>query len=162
MATKKKTKKRDWLKLKLEYQTTGISQRDLAEKHSIPYATVKTRCSREQWVRDKENIASRIEAEVTQKTIEDIVNQKVETNKRHIALIDESLDVVQHLLQTYKQELAEGKKRTKASAYTIDYLMSAILKAQKGQRLALNIDSEDVEEIEPEIAIIEGVDLNKI
>lgn len=40
--------------------------------------------------------------------------------------------------------------------------MSAIIKAQKGQRLALNIDETDTGETDPEINVIKGLDIRKI
>ena len=39
--------------------------------------------------------------------------------------------------------------------------MSAVAKCQKGQRMSLNIDGE-VGELEPEVTIIKGLDIDKI
>ena len=45
----------------------------------------------------------------------------------------------------------------------MDFLMSAIVKGQKGQRLALNLDNDAaVEDTEPEINVIKGLDIGKI
>ena len=50
----------------------------------------------------------------------------------------------------------------KNSIATIDFLISAIGKVQKGQRLALGLGEETTENIEPVINIVEGLDKEKI
>lgn len=159
---KKKTKgKYDWVKLKNEYLTTNISLRGLAEKHNIPFSTVNARSSREEWGKQKPEIQNKINAEVEQKTIKSVIDEKVEVNKRHIALFDRGLDIVEYLMQKYLEEIEQGTGK-KATACNVDFLMSAITKAQKGQRLALNLDNEDDGEKEPEILIVKGIDVDKI
>src|SRR5699024_7306765 len=45
-------KKIDWEKIRLEWETTKITFRKLAEKHSVKEGTLKSRRSREKWSRD--------------------------------------------------------------------------------------------------------------
>ena len=45
---------------------------------------------------------------------------------------------------------------------TIDFIISAISKVQKGQRLALGLDENEFEDTSPVINIIEGVAEEKI
>ena len=50
-----------------------------------------------------------------------------------------------------------------ASACNLDFLTKAIANAQKGQRMALNLDKEEANEnIEPNIIIVKGLDIDKI
>ena len=49
-----------------------------------------------------------------------------------------------------------------SSIATLDFLISSIIKVQKGQRLALGLDDEVLENTAPEINIIEGLMENKI
>ena len=133
--SKKKSKKRNWAKLKAEYCTTDISIRAIAKKYGIPYSTVN---------------------------IEKEIDRKVKANELHNELYDKGLDVANMLLEKYMQDLREGKKRTGATAANLDYLMGAIQKAQKGQRMSLNIDNNDVIDVEPEVRIISGLDTDKI
>lgn len=42
-------KPRDWFAIRREYETTVISQRDLADKHGIPQSTMMKRAMREKW-----------------------------------------------------------------------------------------------------------------
>ena len=45
----------------------------------------------------------------------------------------------------------------------LDFVVSSLVKIQKGQRLALGLDNEIVgDDIEPEVSIIEGVNINKV
>ena len=162
MATAKKKKKYDWVKLKAEYQTTNISLRELAEKHKIPWGTVNSRSNKEKWAKDKVEIQSKIKAEVEQKTISAVIDEKVEANKRHIELYEEGLDVVAELLAVYKATAQERKKRGNVNPFNLEKIFSCIEKAQKGQRLALNLDNQDESEDEPEMVFVENVDLDKI
>ena len=66
------------------------------------------------------------------------------------------------MLNQYLSALHEGKKKTKASAYNLDFVMKAIANAQKGQRLALSIDKEDTTVEEPEVRIISGIEMRDI
>lgn len=164
--SKKKSKKRNWAKLKAEYCTTDISIRAIAKKYDIPYSTVNSRAIREKWTSQKEVVVKHIDAEVEekvlQKAIEKEIDRKVKANEFHNELYDKGLDVANMLLEKYMQDLREGKKRTGATAANLDYLMGAIQKAQKGQRMSLNIDNNDVIDVEPEVRIISGLDTDKI
>ena len=44
----------------------------------------------------------------------------------------------------------------------LDFLISSIVKVQKGQRLALGLDDEEIEDTTPQINIIQGLDESKI
>ena len=50
----------------------------------------------------------------------------------------------------------------KNSISTLDFLISAIGKIQKGHRLALGLDDVDSEDLSPQINIIEGLSESKI
>lgn len=41
----------DWEKIKKEYETTDLTLKALAEKHNVKIGTLKSRKSREGWVR---------------------------------------------------------------------------------------------------------------
>ena len=45
----------------------------------------------------------------------------------------------------------------KNSIATLDFLISSIVKVQKGQRLALGLDENEFEDTSPQINIIEGL-----
>lgn len=156
-----KKKEPDWNKIRIEYETTDISQSKLAKKYKVSRNTIASRAVKGDWARNKKEIAAEIQRKSTERIKTSIIEQKVEANTRHIELINEGMDVISELLNIYKEELAK-KKFKKANAKNIDFLMSALVKAQKGQRLALNIDNETGEDSEPEINVIKGLDIGKI
>ena len=50
----------------------------------------------------------------------------------------------------------------KNSISTLDFLISSIIKVQKGQRIALGLDEEEFEDTSPQINIVEGLSEDKI
>lgn len=168
MAAKKKKKKRiDWNKIETEYCTTEIGQRALAEKYNVSVGSINAHAVKGKWAEKKAQNLNEIQTVVERETKKAIIDEKVEINKQHIALYNRGLGVINFLLEQYEEEIPkikEGKlKKGRMSACNLDFIMSAITKAQKGQRLALNIDKEDVgDNAEPEIAVVEGITLDKI
>lgn len=60
----------DWVKIKTEYVTTQISQRALAEKYKVSFATLRRRATREEWSKLKKEHEHKVSTNVTQKTEE--------------------------------------------------------------------------------------------
>ena len=95
-----------------------------------------------------------------EKTIKKNVNQK------HIEFYDKTLEILKFILDEFSRELSradiEFLEMPKNSISTLDFLISAIGKVQKGQRLALGLDDDVKINEEPEINIIEGLKKEKI
>ena len=91
---------------------------------------------------------------------------KEEINLKHIEFYDKALDTISFILDEYSKELIradiEYLEMPKNSISTLDFLISAIVKIQKGHRLALGLDDVDSEDISPQINIIEGLSESKI
>lgn len=96
----------------------------------------------------------------------DIKLKKQEVNKKHIEFYDKSLDILDFILEEYSKEITradiEFLEMPKNSIATLDFLISSIIKVQKGQRLALGLDDQEFEDTSPQINVIDGVNLNKI
>ncbi len=94
------------------------------------------------------------------------IDLKNTVNQKHIKFYDKTLKTLELILDEYIKELKnadfEFLEMPKNSIATIDFLISAIGKVQKGQRLALGLDNEILENIEPEINIVEGLNKEKI
>lgn len=155
-------RKNDWIKIKNYYIHHEISLEDLAKKYKTSYSAVRKHCCNEKWVDLKKEKSIEIEQEVAEKTKKSVVDKKVAANEKHNELYQKGLEVAELLLDKYLTDLHEGKKKTSASAYNLDFIMKAIANAQKGQRLSLNIDKDDTKESEPDVMIIKGLDVNKI
>lgn len=80
----------DWKAVRTEYVTTDISQRKLAEKHGIPYGTLKRRCADEKWVNARETYDRKVVA----KTIEKTSDREANKLAKLIATTDKAIDVV--------------------------------------------------------------------
>ena len=95
-----------------------------------------------------------------------ILLKKEDTNQKHIKYYDKALDVLTFILDEFSKEMTradiEFLEMPKASIATLDFLISSIVKIQKGQRIALGLDEEDFEDTSPQINIIEGLSEEKI
>lgn len=58
--------KAEWEDIKLEYITTEISLRDLAQKHGVSFTACRTKCTRDGWVQARKDYYSSI----TQKSLQ--------------------------------------------------------------------------------------------
>ena len=96
----------------------------------------------------------------------DLKTLKKEINQKHIQFYDKTLSILEFILEEYSRELTradiEFLEMPKNSVATMDFLISSISKIQKGQRLALGLDEEKIENIEPQINIVEGISEDKI
>lgn len=96
----------------------------------------------------------------------DIKLKKADVNKKHIEFYDKTLDILNFILDEYSKELTradiEFLEMPKNSIAVLDFLISSILKVQKGHRVALGLDEADFEDTSPQINIIEGISENKI
>jgi len=96
----------------------------------------------------------------------DIQKQKKEINEKHIKFYDKTLSILEYILDEYSREITradiEFLEMPKNAIATMDFLISSIGKVQKGQRLALGLDEEKYENIEPVINIVEGLCEEKI
>lgn len=92
---------------------------------------------------------------------------KTQLNNKHVELYNLTLDSLEILINNFLKELDSYQESylelPKNLIATLDFLISAISKVQKGQRLALNLDKEtQATHKEPQINVIEGIDYKKI
>jgi len=92
--------------------------------------------------------------------------QKEIVNKKHIDFYDKTLEILTYILEEYSRDLVradiEFLEMPKNSISTLDFLVSAIGKVQKGHRLAMGLDENEFEDTSPQINIIEGLNETKI
>ena len=97
---------------------------------------------------------------IDKKNIKEVVSQK------HIEYYDKTLDLLIFILEEYSKEITradiEFLEMPKNAITTLDFLISSIIKIQKGQRLALGLDENEFEDTSPQINIIEGLSEKKI
>ena len=103
---------------------------------------------------------------MTKEKKKNIKKIKEEVNLKHIEFYDKALGTISFILDEYSKDLIradiEYLEMPKNSISTLDFLISAISKIQKGHRLALGLDDVDSEDLSPQINIIEGLSESKI
>lgn len=156
--------KNDWIKIKNYYIHHSISLEDLAKKYKVSISTVTKRSSIEKWKELKKEKMKEIDRKVAEKIIEKEIDKKIKANELHTELYNKSLKVANKLLDMYMEELEDPniKKKKLANAYNLDFVTKSIANAQKGQRLSLNIEKEEIVNTEPEVNVISGIDLKDI
>ena len=96
----------------------------------------------------------------------DIKLKKQMVNNNHIEFYDKAFEILLFMLEEYSREVTradlEFLELPKGVVSTLDFLISSIVKIQKGQRIALGLDDGFVEDTTPQINIIEGVNESKI
>lgn len=96
----------------------------------------------------------------------DIKSKKQEVNTKHIAYYDKTLEILNFILDEYSKELTradiEYLEMSKNSIAVLDFLISSMVKVQKGHRIALGLDDDEFEDTSPQINIIEGLSESKI
>jgi len=151
----------DWAKIRALFLKDVSLDNILKE---MPEVDVTKKAISEKMCREGINKKKReIEEKAKQRLYERAEEEKIAANERHIQLFNDSLEIVKTLLEQYRDELALGKAKPRASAYNMDLIMSAISKAQKGIRAALGMDEDgNLELNQPDVLVIEGLNESKI
>ena len=93
-------------------------------------------------------------------------NSKENVNNKHIDLYGQALNILEFLLTEFEHDIKYAEFEyldiPKNTISTIDFIISAIGKVQKGQRLALGLDDDVSVNEEPVINIIEGLSEEKV
>ncbi len=100
------------------------------------------------------------------KNEKDISQKKKKANLNHIKFYEKIFEILMFILDEYSRELVradiEFLEMPKSAISTLEFLISAIIRIQKGQRLALGLDENEFEDTSPQINIIEGICEEKI
>lgn len=99
MAKKGKRKEPNWKKIEIEYITTDISQRKLAEKYGVSYNTIKRKSAVGGWV-DKKNEHHR---KVTAETLESIAGAQARDLSDLIDCVDKHLQKMKRIYEDDEQ-----------------------------------------------------------
>lgn len=145
----------DWAKIRVLF-LKSVPLDDILKE--LPEVDVSKKSISEKMCREGMNKKKKeIEAKANKKLYERVEEEKIAANEKHIRLFNDSLEIVNTLLEQYREELSLGKAKPRASAYNMDLIMSAISKAQKGLRVALGMDEEgNLELKQPDVLVIEG------
>lgn len=135
----------NWRKIKAEYISGQISQRDLAKKYGIGASTLMRRASKEGWTKKREQAERKTLAKIEQKTAETVSDNAVLLERAKTGLLRLACDMI----EAYPDVKAAEIKRKQGGAL-LTYRMkdiAAVLsvledKTQKGQTM-------DIEDLAP-------------
>ena len=106
----------DWKKLKAEYIAGGISYRKLAEKHNIPFSTIKRVALKEKWA----DLREQCKQKSATKIVEIESDKQANRMKRLLTVSDELLNVVENAVKSFQLgELMLDKTALKSLSGTI-------------------------------------------
>ena len=153
----------DWGKIRQEYiSQPEMSINDLMAKYKLS-TQIFTVAKKEGWVEAKEAYQREVQEIAEQKTKEQDIQRRVEANNKHNEMYDKLLAAAENLLSVF-EEAGETKEFNRATtAANLAYLAEVVQKAQKGQRTALNMDTEQETDSSPRLKfVIEGITLDDI
>lgn len=132
-------KRIDWQALQIDYNKNSYANlKEFAEKHGLNWGTVRNRCAG--WAEEKACLKKHVRDKAVEFTIEADVMTAAERNTRHVQLWDAFLNVVQEGLEDY-DTIHYPNGTVKVAA--VERLANIMDKAQKGQRIALDMDKEN-------------------
>ena len=116
--------KLNWAKIKSEYVNGYISQRKLAEKHGIPYQTLRDRATKEKWndrrKKQREKIGEKTEQKAAEKLAEREANRLIRISDaadRLLAKIEEATEQLDQFIVTNRIKQKEVKYVTDEAGY---------------------------------------------
>jgi hypothetical protein len=89
-----------WRQVKTEYVTGDIPTRTLADKHSVPYPTLRSRSIKEDWAKLREDYRAGVDS-ATQQKIAEIAQEQAEEIAVTVDYVRDSLkEVAERCMQT--------------------------------------------------------------
>ena len=131
----------NWRKIKAEYIAGGISQRALAEKHGIPWGTMRTRANKEKW--NEKRIAAEKKAmqKTEQKKAEEVADNAVLLERIKTKLL-QRLDKMVEEFPTTAQEMKLKDNGIETVFRMRD--IAAVYAALEDKTIKANVDIEDL------------------
>lgn len=105
----------DWVSIKAEYISTGISLRDLAKKHGVSFSSLGKKSSREHWKDERTETGNKVETKVKQKLVAVSISKEVDRITRLLNIGDSVADK----LTKATQELGTYAIIKRKSSHTI-------------------------------------------
>lgn len=104
-----------WQKIRNEYTTTDISIRGIQKKYGIPYNRIRDRADREGWNNDREGFRNKI----NQKSIDLLVEHKVEECTRAFRVANKILDKIEAIVETIDETSPDALRDIKSATSSI-------------------------------------------
>lgn len=126
-------------KIRSEYISSGISIRELAEKHNVSVDALDKRCTRECWSEARRKLSAEVQAKADAEIAEQRAQMLVQFNK-------EDLEVARAIKNQIKQHIDDAiQNGVPLDSNDLKKLSSAAADAQKIGRLALGVSTSNNE-----------------
>lgn len=133
------SKKPDWNKIKNEYICGNISQRKLAAKYGISYATLRGRAESELWPRLRDQYQRKASAEAAQKSACAVADNAVKLEEARKAAIETARAGIERLRTLQGSKVTTRQKDSNGNPITVDFdLLSMVTALEKLQRMGGN------------------------
>lgn len=110
----------NWNKVKSEYINGYISQRKLADKHEIPYQTLRDRATKEKWFEKRKEQREKISAKTEQKTADILAEREADRLLRISNAADRLLEKIEEATEQLDQFIVTNKVKQKEVKYVSD------------------------------------------
>lgn len=132
-------KRVDWNAIKAEYIASTISQRKLAEKHGVPYTSLRWHSENEGWVKAREEARRKVLEKSTQKTAESAASNAVTAQRiraKLLARLEREIDALPDSIGTNKRKAVteyeyDGKRPKKQKDIATEYKLRDLTAAWK-------------------------------
>ena len=151
-----KGKNIDWDKIKSEYLSGTLTRQQLCQKYGIKLSGLIYRISKYNWAKDKKCCkAKQIELNNSKKLCK-IDRTEFDYNRAHLKMYEDCARIIRVLIKLYLKSTLEP------DVGSLQKLVAAIEKIQKGQRVSLGLDKEGQENLLPTLNIVENLDRDKL
>lgn len=149
-------KKYDWESIKLEYIVGELitdeygnetrkpySTKRLAEKHGIPFGTLKEVCFKEKWVQDRNRLDVELKRRVTEEKVTQIFGESVISSSYTLKQLGKINQIIDAYLEPYLN-LIDSDQATKNSSISVRTVIN-----EDGYSNTEVLDDEDTKKINP-------------
>lgn len=103
----------NWSAIKIEYLTTEITQKDLAEKYGVSISTISKRAMDEKWTKQKKIQKNKIEKNVMKESVKIISSEKIDNIKRISSLAERLIEKLEIAIEQLNMHIITNKKKVK-------------------------------------------------
>lgn len=107
----------NWTKIRNEYINGNISYRKLAEKHGIPFQTLRDRATKEGWFEKRKEQRDKINLKTEQKTAEKLAEAEANRLLRISAAADRLLEKIEEATEQLDQFIVTNRVKQKEVKY---------------------------------------------
>ena len=139
----------DWNAIRHDYISTDIGQRPLAEKYGVKYTTLRRRSEREGWVEQRDAMRRKVDAEVTQKTVEAAADNAAIAREIQRDLLER----LRRISMKYPQDATEVRQQKDGK--TMVYKLTDLTKAYRDLTEDIVATSSDIEDLNPLVEMLQ-------